>query len=91
MDAALADLEREDAERHRMAAGIARPVLVQRSSTGSAYCVRVAARSDRDATGGEVVSDWTQLGGPGATAFVYAAPPPTSPGVPFATLGVRLP
>src|SRR5215217_2589278 len=35
------------------------------------YCVRVRARSDRDVANHELVSDWTQLGGPGAAAFTY--------------------
>jgi hypothetical protein len=41
---------------------------------GTTYCVRVRARGDRDAKGGEVVSDWTQLGGVGHPAFAYQAP-----------------
>jgi len=50
-------------------------------ASGQSYCVRVAARSDRDAFNGEVVSDWTQLGGAGNPAFTYQAPtldPPPS-------------
>ena len=49
--------------------------------SGQSYCVRVLARSDRDAFGGEVVSDWTQLGDLGSPAFTYQAPvlsPPPS-------------
>jgi hypothetical protein len=48
---------------------------------GTDYCVRVRARSDRDARGGEIVSGWTQLGGTGARAFNYKAPslPPCAP------------
>jgi hypothetical protein len=49
--------------------------------SGKSYCVRVLARSDRDAFGGEVVSDWTQLGDLGSPAFTYQAPvlsPPPS-------------
>jgi len=42
---------------------------------GRSYCIRVRARSNRDATGREVVSDWTQLGGTGQPAVTYAAPP----------------
>jgi hypothetical protein len=38
---------------------------------GKSYCVRVRARSDRDQNGGDVVSDWTQVGGP---TFTYTAP-----------------
>jgi hypothetical protein len=44
---------------------------------GNEYCVRVLARSDRDARGNEIVSDWTQLGGLGNPAFEYEAPPPS--------------
>jgi Carboxypeptidase regulatory-like domain len=47
--------------------------------SGQSYCVRVAARTDRDAFNGEVVSDWTQLGGAGNPAFTYQAPTLTSP------------
>jgi hypothetical protein len=45
---------------------------------GTSYCVRVRARSDRDAKANEVVSDWTQLGGVGHAGFTYsvAAKPP---------------
>ena len=39
--------------------------------TGTSYCVRVRARSDRDAAQHEVVSDWTQIGGAGRPAFTY--------------------
>jgi hypothetical protein len=35
------------------------------------YCVRVRARSDRDAANHEIVSEWTQLGGSGSPAFTY--------------------
>lgn len=40
-------------------------------SDGGTYCVRVAARSDRTATGDEVVSDWTQLNGIGQPGFRF--------------------
>lgn len=40
---------------------------------GMSYCVRVRARSDRDAKFNEIVSDWTQLGGVGHAAFTYEA------------------
>ena len=45
------------------------------------YCVRVRARSDRDARFSEIVSEWTQLGGPGEAAFTYEEPtlPPCGP------------
>jgi hypothetical protein len=47
------------------------------------YCVRVRARSDRDTHGGEIVSDWAQLGGVGHQAFTYkAATVPSSCGSP---------
>jgi hypothetical protein len=36
------------------------------------YCVRVRARTDRDAKLGEIVSDWTQIGGLGNAAFHYS-------------------
>jgi hypothetical protein len=48
--------------------------------TGAAYCVRVLARSDNDARGGQIVSPWTQINGENQAAFYYAAPPP--PGTP---------
>jgi hypothetical protein len=41
---------------------------------GGTYCVRVAARSDRDQANDEVVSDWTQLNGEGQPAFTWRAP-----------------
>jgi hypothetical protein len=41
---------------------------------GTSYCVRVRARSDRDAKSAEIVSDWTQIGGLGSAAFTYQAP-----------------
>jgi hypothetical protein len=44
---------------------------------GRGYCVRVRARTDRDPTGAEIVSEWTQLGGVGHAAFAYAAPQPS--------------
>ena len=37
----------------------------------TSYCVRVRARSDRDAARREIVSDWTQIGGVGRPAFTY--------------------
>ncbi len=57
-------------------------------SDGSAYCVRVRARSDR--LGGDdngFISDWTQIGGLGNPAFTYVDPPPVGgvAPVPFAT------
>jgi len=42
----------------------------------TSYCVRVRARTDRDAKFSEVVSDWTQLGGTGSPAFTYKPTPP---------------
>ena len=57
-----------------------------RLEDGARYCVRVAARSDRDATNGDVVSDWTQLGGADAIGFQYEAPDAPGPfGDPFIT------
>jgi hypothetical protein len=48
---------------------------------GTDYCVRVRARSDRDARASEIVSEWTQLGGVGQRAFTNtsAALPPCGP------------
>jgi hypothetical protein len=42
---------------------------------GTTYCVRARARSDRDAKGAEIVSDWTQIGGLGHPAFTYQTVP----------------
>jgi hypothetical protein len=47
---------------------------------GTSYCVRVRARSDRDAKAREIVSDWTQIGGIGHAAFTYEAFAPPSCG-----------
>jgi hypothetical protein len=45
------------------------------------YCVRVLARSDNDAMGNQVVSNWTQIGGVNRPAFSFASQPaPGSPG-----------
>jgi hypothetical protein len=46
----------------------------------SPYCVRVLARSDHDAKGNQIVSDWTQIGGVNQPAFSFADQP--APGVP---------
>jgi hypothetical protein len=48
--------------------------------SGERYCVRVRARADRDAKGGEVVSPWTELGNiaGGQPSFRYEPPPPPS-------------
>jgi hypothetical protein len=46
---------------------------------GRSYCARVLARSDRDVKNGEVVSDWTQLGGLGGIAFTYDRPTLAAP------------
>jgi hypothetical protein len=44
------------------------------------YCVRVLARSDNDAMGNQVVSNWTQIGGLNQPAFRFAnQPAPGSP------------
>jgi hypothetical protein len=49
--------------------------------SGKAYCARVRARADRDATGAEVVSRWTQLGARVTqSAFTYT--PSVAPGAP---------
>lgn len=42
--------------------------------SGWNYCARVLARSDRDFKGNQVLSEWTQIGGPGMPAFRYVAP-----------------
>jgi hypothetical protein len=39
----------------------------------TSYCVRVRARSDRDALDKEILSQWTQIGGNGRPAFTYDA------------------
>jgi hypothetical protein len=41
------------------------------SLEGSAYCVRVLARSDRDAKGEQVIGNWTYLGGEEQPAFTF--------------------
>jgi hypothetical protein len=41
---------------------------------GASYCVRVRARSDRDAKLKEIISDWTQVSGTGNAAFTYRKP-----------------
>lgn len=51
---------------------------------GTSYCVRVAAQSDRNEQRDFVVSDWTYLGGNGASAFTYVAPSVGTPRMPFA-------
>jgi hypothetical protein len=54
--------------------------------SGQSYCVKLAARGDRDSKGGEVVSGWTYLGGEGNPAFTYQAPtllPPPSGALPM--------
>ncbi|UTI65906.1 hypothetical protein NBH00_06755 [Paraconexibacter antarcticus] len=42
---------------------------------GAKYCLRVLARTDDDAKGGAVISQWTQLGGTNQPAFQYNDPP----------------
>jgi hypothetical protein len=54
--------------------------------TGHSYCLRVLARSDDDAQGGQVVSDWTQINGLNEPAFKYVVYVPPSPGAPAAGL-----
>jgi hypothetical protein len=39
--------------------------------SGTSYCVRARARSDRDAKRAEIVSDWKQIGELGHSAFTY--------------------
>jgi hypothetical protein len=57
---------------------ITRPQLTEGNTS---YCVRVLARSDNDARGNQVVSDWTQIGGVNQPAFTFASqPPPGTPG-----------
>jgi hypothetical protein len=49
-----------------------KPYPPSSGSPGVSYCLRVAARRDDAATGGsQIVSDWTQLGGTNAAAFVF--------------------
>jgi hypothetical protein len=62
--------------------------------TGKAYCLRVLARSDDDAQGGQVVSDWTQINGLNQPAFFFADPPPVgspAPNLPMPAGNYRLP
>jgi hypothetical protein len=55
-------------------------------TTTETYCLRVLARSDDDAQGEQVVSEWTQLNGTGQPAFTYGPPPAaTAPEAPFVT------
>ncbi len=47
----------------------------------TSYCVRVLARAANDAKGGQVISDWTQIGGANNPAFTFESqPPPGKPG-----------
>jgi len=57
--------------------GISYPRVARDLTTllsGSTYCVRVLAQSDRNVDRGAVVSNWTQLGGTGGVGFTYQAP-----------------
>jgi hypothetical protein len=54
------------------------PVSRRNLNTGT-YCARVLARSDGDAKGNQVVSEWTQVGGPNQPAFTFASQPPPGP------------
>jgi hypothetical protein len=55
----------------------ARGELSQSGAPGVPFCVRVLARSDHDAQGHQVTSEWTYLGGGnGHAAFYYESPPP---------------
>jgi hypothetical protein len=57
-------------------------------ASGTTYCLRVLARADDDAQGGQVVSGWTQLNGNNQAAFTYAPPPaPGTPAAPFVMPG----
>jgi hypothetical protein len=49
------------------------------------YCVQVFARSDNDAQGGQVVSEPTQVNGPGQPAFTLTSPAVGTPTAPFTT------
>lgn len=49
------------------------------------YCVQVFARSDDDAQLGQVVSEPTQLNGPGEPAFTFTSPLTEAPEAPFVT------
>jgi hypothetical protein len=46
-------------------------------AVGGTYCLRVLARSDDDAKGNQVVSDWTYLNGISSPAFTYSASSPS--------------
>jgi hypothetical protein len=53
----------------------------QLPAANTPYCVRVLARSDNDAMGNQVVSNWTQIGGINQPAFRFAdQPAPGTPG-----------
>jgi hypothetical protein len=53
----------------------------QLAAANTPYCVRVLARSDNDAMGNQVVSQWTEIGGINQPAFLFAdQPAPGSPG-----------
>jgi hypothetical protein len=53
----------------------------QLTAANTPYCVRVLARSDSDAMGNQVVSNWSQIGGVNQPAFRFVDQPvPGSPG-----------
>ena len=58
---------------------------------GTAYCVRVLARSDDDAKGQQVISQFTQVNGSGNPAFTYAAQPPAATPGPTPGSAYKLP
>jgi len=43
--------------------------------SGVRYCLRVLARSDDDAQGKQVISEWTQMNGSQEAGFAFLAPP----------------
>jgi hypothetical protein len=57
-----------------------KPQVTGALATGQEYCFRVLARSDDDAQGNQVVSNWTQINGLEEPAFTYA--PPEAAGTP---------
>jgi hypothetical protein len=57
------------------------------SPSGIPYCLRVLARSDNDAMGNQVVSDWTQINGSNEPAFAYQTPGSGTASDPFVTPG----
>jgi hypothetical protein len=58
---------------------------------GHSYCVRVLARTDDDAKGQQVVSQFTQVGGAGNAAFTFGAQPASGTPAPTQASDYKLP